>query len=114
MEAGVLRGLALVAIVGTALPALAQASGPPCELPASADGPLADRAGLLARYERMPQACQREIFSACADASAASLLDFDTAAVCSVSYEALLKQGFGGNFHALIAWWREQRAQALP
>lgn len=110
MHRPALRGLLLAAVVTAAWPAHAQ---PPasesCPLPASSD-PLTDRAGLLAAYERMPQSCLQALFTQCADASGRTLLDFGSAAVCSLSYEALLRQRFGGNFGELMAWWRSQQA----
>lgn len=113
MDARALRCLAAAAVVMASFPALAEAPSSACELPASDSHPLADRAGILAQYERLPQPCLRQIFSACSIAANASLLDFGSAAVCSFGYEALLKQGFGGNFRALMAWWQAQRSQAL-
>jgi hypothetical protein len=53
----------------------------------------------------------RELFNACSHASGRTLLDFETAAMCSPGHEALLRQGFGGNFGALLAWWRSQRIE---
>ena len=78
-----------------------------CELPAGA--PLANRVELLAQYERLPPSCLRSLFAQCSAAAGQGLLDFDSAATCSFGYEALLKQGFGGNFHALLAWWEGER-----
>jgi hypothetical protein len=112
MDARALRCLLAAAAVTASVPAAAEVP-PPCELPASETDPLSDRAGILAQYERLPQACLREIFSACSAAASHTLLDFGSAAVCSFGYEALLKQGFGGNFRALMAWWAAQRGQAL-
>lgn len=115
MDARILRCLAAAAALVATLPAGAQEpDSPGCELPASPSDPLADRAGLLAQYERLPQACLREIFAACSSAASRTLLDFGSAAVCSFGYEALLKQGFGGNFRALMAWWTAQRGGPLP
>jgi hypothetical protein len=28
---------------------------------------------------------------------------------CSLGHEALLRRVFGGDFNALLAWWRSQR-----
>ena len=81
------------------------------ELPGIGQDPLSNRAGILDEYKRLPQACLREIFSTCADAANQSLLDLGSAAVCSFGYEALLSQGFDGNFRALMAWWRTQDAR---
>lgn len=41
-----------------------------------------------------------------------TLLDFGTAASCSMVYEALKLRVFGGDFQRLLAWSREQRAAA--
>ena len=109
MRSRILRRLLATALFTAALGAAAEAPTPSCELPASETDPLADRAGLLQRYERLPQACLRAIFTACSEASRSSLLDFGTAATCSLGYEALLRQGFGGNFQALMTWWRGHR-----
>ena len=113
MRSRILRGLLAAALFTAAMGAAAQAPDPSCELPASQTDPLADRAGLLQRYERLPHSCLRAIFTACSEASRGGLLDFGTAAACSLGYEALLSQAFGGNFHALLAWWRDRKAPAL-
>ncbi|HET8748562.1 MAG TPA: hypothetical protein VFM98_23410 [Ramlibacter sp.] len=82
-----------------------------CEVPAPQGSVLADRAGLLAQYERLPQGCLQEMFRACSQASRRSLMDLGSAAVCSLGYEALLRQQFDGNFPALLAWWRTQQEE---
>jgi hypothetical protein len=113
MHARDLRCLLAAAMVAAAAPAAADPADS-CTLPGAGADPLADRAGLLAQYEQLPQACLQEIVTACTAAASETLLDFGTAAACSFGYEALLKQRFGGNFRALMAWWREERGQALP
>lgn len=113
MPATLLHYLLAAAAAGALPPARADPP-PSCELPASGENVLGDRAGQLERYERLPQSCLREIFSACSQASSRTLLDFASAAACSFGYEALLKKGFGGNFHALIAWWQSQKDAASP
>jgi hypothetical protein len=88
-----------------------QAESPPavCELPAIQADLLLERERLLAEFGRLPQSCLRELFAACSSAANDALLDFRDAAICSLAYEALLQQGFGGDFQALMAWWRRQR-----
>jgi hypothetical protein len=113
MVARVLPCLLLAGAVLASLPAGAEPRGESCELPAADVDPLTDRAGILAEYERLPHACLRALFTACTESANRNLLDFGTATVCSFGYEALLSQGFGGNFSALLAWWSSQRAQAL-
>jgi hypothetical protein len=66
---------------------------------------------LLAQYERVPHACLQAVFEACNSASSKTLLDFGSAATCSLAYEALLSQRFNGNFRELLAWWRTQQPQ---
>lgn len=113
MHSSALRCLVIAAALAAAHPVRAEAPPAACELPASQVDPLADRAGILAQYERLPHSCLRAIFSACSTASSQALLDFGSAAVCSFGYEALLKQAFGGNFRALMAWWHTQRREAV-
>lgn len=83
-----------------------------CELPQPADGshPLAGRAESLSRYEAMPPQCLKAMFMMCTEAARTQLLDLGSAAACSIGYEALLRSGFGGNFQALMAWWRTERS----
>ena len=111
MPASLLRCLVAAAALGAAWSASADAT---CELPVSEENTLGDRAGLLARYERLPHACLREIVTTCTRESSRSLMDFGTAASCSLGYEALLRQGFGGNFHAMLAWWHSQNSASTP
>ena len=113
MDAQALRGLLVAAAILAGGPAGAEPSPSSCQLPSAGGDPLADRAGLLAQYERLPPSCLRALFSACSQASSRTLLDFGRAAACSLGYEALLSQSFGGSFPALMAWWRSQRGQPL-
>jgi hypothetical protein len=85
-----------------------------CELPQQAEGahPLASRSESLSRYEAMPAHCLKALFMVCTEAARTQLLDLGSAAACSIGYEALLRTGFGGNFHALMAWWNTQRTGA--
>jgi hypothetical protein len=84
-----------------------------CVLPGDGRDPLADRAGLLAQYERLPPACLQELVLACTAVTNRAMLDFGSAAVCSLGYEALLSRRFGGNFQALLAWWNSKRTATL-
>lgn len=114
MRLRVLPFLIAVAAACMVLPQATRAGGMPgCELPEGMD-PLGERAELLAEFERLPRQCLEGIFRECTAASSRGFLDLGGAAVCSFGYEALLRQGFGGNFHALLAWWRnEKQAAAL-
>lgn len=64
---------------------------------------------MLARYEQLPSHCLKAIFLRCSAQANQQLMDFDSAASCSIGYEALLKRDFAGDFQALMAWWRSQR-----
>lgn len=101
---GLLAALALAQAA-----AAAQAVGDDCALPSSSRHPLVDRSRMLSSYENLPESCLKALFGACAEAAGTRLLDFDSAAACSLGYEALLRRGFGGDFHAMTDWWRGQR-----
>jgi hypothetical protein len=99
----------LAAVLLATAPGARAEGHPGCELPSSeAVDPLADRAGLLSRYEQLPRACVEAVFRECTVAADRGMLDLASAAVCSFSYEALLRQKFGGNFNALLAWWQAE------
>ena len=102
-----LRTLLLAAVLGAAHPAFAQAPEK-CEPPQTESIPLGQREAMLKQYEQLPHSCLRAIVQLCTEASRTMLLDQGTAAACSFGYEALLSQGFGGDFHALLAWWRSE------
>lgn len=109
MPARALRCLVAATALFTLWPAHADMAAGRCEIPAAESDPLADRAGLLAQYERLPGPCLQRIFLACAEESRRSFMDFGSAAICSLGYEALLRQEFGGSFPALLAWWRTEQ-----
>lgn len=46
----------------------------------------------------------------CERQAQSTLLDFATAARCSLIYEELKRRVFDGDFERVLAWWREQRA----
>jgi hypothetical protein len=113
MDAKALRCLLAAATLAAAAPLVRAEPGvESCEIPRPDLEPLANRAALLAEYERLPHACLQAIFTDCSTAASHTMLDFGSAAVCSLGYEAWLKQRFGGNFRALLAWWRAQRSDA--
>src|SRR4051812_29615586 len=98
------------ALAACALPA---ASETPCELPASESmNLLSERSEVLRQVEQLPAQCLKTIVRECSGGADKGLLDFSSAAMCSISYEALLQKGFGGDFPALLAWWREERTSA--
>jgi hypothetical protein len=109
MNARVLRCLVAAAAVAAAGPGYTEGEPSACDVQAAGRDPMEDREATLARYERLPRACLQQIFRACSQAADRSLLDLGSAATCSIGYEALLRQHFGGSFSALLAWWQTQR-----
>ena len=114
---GFMVGLLLAAATGAAqasqvvenrmLPASALTS---CDRPAeNQPDAVTERQELLEQYEALPQHCLKAIVIVCSQAAGTGLLDLGHAAACSIGYEALLKRGFGGDFKAMLAWWRTQR-----
>ena len=110
------RAVLWIGVCAAALAAgQAGAQGPPaeCEAEPPEGHPLADREAAMSVYERMPESCLKALFVGCSDAAGRQLLDMGSAAMCSMGYEALLKRGFGGDFHALLGWWRIQRSSTV-
>ncbi len=111
-----LWALALLACVSArseSPPAPAPWAGSPlggeCQVEGSGVHPLLDRHGMLSRYEQLPPHCLKAIFLRCSAQANQQMMDFGSAAACSVAYEALLRRDFAGDFQALMAWWRTQR-----
>jgi hypothetical protein len=49
----------------------------------------------------------------CDQSATQGLLDLDSAALCSMDYEALLHKAFGGSFREMLAWWQRDRDSRL-
>lgn len=107
-SSAVRAAIACVAIAA-AWPTVAQAQAADCRVPALPAHPLAARSASISWFEQMPESCLKVMFMECAAATREHILDLGSATFCSVGYEALLKRGFGGDFHALMGWWRSQR-----
>lgn len=77
-----------------------------CRAPAY-DGPLLlHRQDRIAQYEGLGEQCLKRLVVECNAAASRQLLDAGSAFACSLGYEALLRRGFGGDFQAMLAWWR--------
>lgn len=109
MEPRALRCLAAAALFALVAPAGAAPDTASCALPAAQDQLPTDRAAALAQFEAQPRHCLEAVVRECTAAAGAALLDPGSAAACSFGYEALLKKGFGGNFQAMLAWWRSEQ-----
>ena len=106
------RVLAASALCGCAWAAQAgEAPGAQCEAP-TAHGSIMfpDREETISSMEEMPENCLKTLVVLCGRSANQGLLDLGSAAMCSMGYEALLRKGFGGSFHAMMAWWRGARA----
>jgi hypothetical protein len=72
-----------------------------------------DREQWVARAERVAEAELKTQYLRCARESSRRLLGFDEAAVCTIVGDALKARSFGGDFNALLAWWRLHRDDPL-
>lgn len=109
MKSAVVAALWLAIAAAASAQSHAPAAPARCTLPESkALTGGEDRAASIARFEQLEPDCLKAVFLQCSQASREMMLDMGSAATCSVSYEALLRRGFGGNFNALLAWWRGQ------
>ncbi|NPC58960.1 hypothetical protein [Caenimonas soli] len=111
MKPGKIR-CAAVLWVAAAAPVFAEPQTQDCQVQPSQADPFVDRVATLSRYEQLPPYCLKAVFMQCAEQANQQMLDFGSAATCSIAYEALLKRGFSGDFQALIAWWRTQRNES--
>lgn len=97
-------------VVAAALAGCVASPGvPSCQASMSEIQVIGDRARTLARFEQLPEGCLKALLLRCSRDAGERLLDNGDAAMCSISYEALLRRGFDGNFDALLAWWRVHR-----
>lgn len=105
------RVLAAAALCGCAWAAQAGEAAAQCEAP-TAQGSVMfpDREETISSMQEMPESCLKSLVVLCGRSADQRLLDLGSAAMCSMGYEALLRKSFGGSFHAMMAWWRGQRA----
>jgi len=68
-----------------------------------------DRERLFAHFEVVGEVSLKALYLRCARESSQRLLGFDEAARCSIAGEVLKARIFGGDFNALLAWWRLHR-----
>jgi hypothetical protein len=80
-----------------------------CEIPPVPTHPLMDRDEGLSQYIQMPEHCLKTMYMYCSAASEKAVLGRGPMIACSLGHEALLRRVFGGDFNALLAWWRSQR-----
>lgn len=97
----------------SAQPGPAQAGATECAAATSRIQPVAEHARVQAEFARLSGTCLKELYLRCSREASQGLLDFGAAALCSSGHEALLKGEFGGDFNALLAWWRVHRDDPL-
>lgn len=62
-----------------------------------------------ATLERLPESELKALYLGCARESTRQRLAPIDAALCSATAELLKERSFGGDFDAMLAWWRSQR-----
>jgi len=75
---------------------------------------LSPQQQFLARFERLSDAQLKEYFLRCSRDATERLLALDEGALCSAAQDALKNRSFGGDFGALLAWWRVHRDDPPP
>ena len=64
---------------------------------------------IFAAFERLPIRNLESAYLHCARESEQRMLSVDEAAFCSIGSEVLKKRRFGGDFDAMLAWWKVHR-----
>ena len=63
----------------------------------------------LAHLERLSETDLKALYLRCARDSSQRRLSQDEAVQCSIAADVLKARSFGGDFDALLAWWRRYR-----
>jgi hypothetical protein len=107
------RLMAALWLAGASASSISGAPSPACDVPASAPAhPLLGRQERLAQLEALPESCLKSMVVECSSVASTQMLDAASAAACSMSYEALLKRSFGGDFQEMLTWWRGRHGHA--
>ena len=75
---------------------------------------LGDHVRLQALYEQIAEHDLKALYLRCDRASRQRQMDFDEAHHCVLAGEVLKQRSFGGDFNALLAWWRLHRDYSDP
>lgn len=78
--------------------------------PADAPSFFGFEAELVAKLEKAPHEELKSVYTDCSQEAETRMLGAGEAATCSIVYETLKRRVFGGDFAALLAWSRAQRA----
>jgi hypothetical protein len=80
--------------------------------PQRAGSPTVDSAAprdpLRGRIERLSVNEVKQFYLGCSGSAMRGLLDSAETALCSIGYDVLLNRHFGGDFHAFLAWSKNQ------
>jgi hypothetical protein len=57
----------------------------------------------------MPEASLKVYFLRCSREATRRMMGLDGGAMCAVAQDVLKARAFGGDFDALLAWWRTHR-----
>lgn len=107
-----IRGVVALSAMATPWAAGTDVASAACHMPSGLAHPLMERDGGLSLYASLPDHCLKTMYLNCSAASERAVLGQETAVACSLGHEALLKRVFGGDFDALLAWWRNHRELA--
>ena len=77
--------------------------------PAQTLSQASDSKALLTHFENVSEAELKTQYLRCARVSSQRLLSLAEAVGCTTTGEVLKARSFGGDFNALIAWWRLHR-----
>lgn len=91
--------------------ALAASASPPpsqaaCLAQPPAIAPWSEREAGVQAHEQLSDTCLKRLVRQCDAEAEAGFLDGSSAATCSLRYEALLRQGFRGDFNSFLRWWQ--------
>jgi len=70
------------------------------------DYEMHDRAA--SAFRALPEDELKSRFLQCEGSVMRTSLGWNDVALCSIAYQVLLERAFGGDFLALLAWWRSQ------
>lgn len=72
-------------------------------------GPALDyESRFVAALRELPERDLKAFYLRCSRTAMQGSIGSNDIALCSIGYEILLKRAFGGDFFALLAWWRSQ------
>ncbi len=83
----------------------------PAAAPAQTTAPAPPSCQRVSSPETLPETALKTMYLSCARASSERLLSLDEAVRCSTAADLLKERSFGGDFNAMLAWWRRHRGE---